>query len=339
MQQSHQSYYQPYLSDSEDSDSSSISSTDLTADGRNPIGSTDSLRQAGAVSNTVVTQITDRIQPKLGNSRAGLEYSTYDISGVINIPSGTKFDTTAGTYTSILMINSLDRDRNVYAQPTFFTIRLPRTYRNVSQFSITQMKLLSSFYYFRPDKENVSLQVVEQGRTIVANGQTVDNVITVTLRTGSYDITTLLAELQLQLNRTPLFFYFPNGINDFITLFTAAGDLSVGFNQPGDNYYNSLKSTFIANPTMTQIVTTYFPSTNANLNTFTYGNVLIAYYYPVLYEQVNDPAYVSKLILTLTTSTLLPGETVTSRILYTFQGLGDPVILELINTNISYFRI
>ena len=335
MQQSHQSYYQPYLSDSEDSDSSSISSTDLSADGRNPIGSTDSLRQAGAVSNTVVTQITDRIQPKLGNSRAGLEYSTYDISGVINIPSGTKFDTTAGTYTSILMINSLDRDRNVYAQPTFFTIRLPRTYRNVSQFSITQMKLLSSFYYFRPDKENVSLQVVEQGRTIVANGQTVDNVITVTLRTGSYDITTLLAELQLQLNRTPLFFYFPNGINDFITLFTAAGDLSVGFNQPGDNYYNSLKSTFIANPTMTQIVTTYFPSTNANLNTFTYGNVLIAYYYPVLYEQVNDPAYVSKLTLTLTTSTLLPGETVTSRILYTFQGLGDPVILELINTNIT----
>ena len=334
MQQAHQSYYQPYLSDSDsDSDSSSITSSDTSTDGFYQIGSADALRQAGAVSETAVTEIKDRIQPRTGNSKAGLEYSVYDISGVHNIPSGTKFDTTSGTYTSILMINSLDRDRNVYAQPTFFTIRLPRTYRNVSQFSITQMKLLSSFYYFRPGKENVSLQVVEQGRTVVKNGQTVDNVITVTIRTGSYDINALLAELQLQLNRTPLFFYFPNGINDFISLFTAAGDLSVGFNQPGDNYYNSLLGTFIANPTMTQIVTTYFATTNAGLTTYTYGNVLIAYYYPVLYEQVNDPQYSSQLNLTLTTTTLLPGETVTSRILYTFQGLNDPVILELINQN------
>ena len=79
--------------------------------------------------------------------------------------------------------------------------------------------------------------------------------------------------------------------------------------------------------------TTYFASTNAGLTTYTYGNVLIAYYYPVLYEQVNDPQYSSQLNLTLTTATLLPGETVTSRILYTFQGLNDPVILELINQN------
>ncbi len=336
MQRAHQSYYQPYLSESDsdsDSDSSSINSSDVSTDGIYPIGSADSLRQAGAVSETPVTEITNRIQPRTGNSKSGLEYSVYDVSGVLNIPSGTKFDTTAGTYTSILMINSLDRDRNVYAQPTFFTIRLPRTYRNVSQFSITQMKLLSSFYYFRPGKENVSLQVVEQGRTIVKSGQTVDNIITVTIRTGSYDINALLAELQLQLNRTPLFFYFPNGINDFISLFTAAGDLSVGFNQPGDNYYNSLLGTYIANPTMTQIVTTYFATTNAAITTFTFGNVLIAYYYPVLYEQVNDPQYSSQLNLTLTTTTLLPGETVTSRILYTFQGLNDPVILELINSN------
>jgi len=333
MQQAHQSYYQPYLSDSDDSDSSSITSSDTSTDGIYPIGSPDGLRQAGAVPETAVTVITNRIQPRTGNSKAGLEYSVYDISGVLNIPSGTKFDTSAGTYTSILMINSLDRDRNVYAQPTFFTIRLPRTYRNVSQFSITQMKLLSSFYYFRPGKENVSLQVVEQGRTIVNNGQTVDNVITVTIRTGSYDINALLAELQLQLNRTPLFFYFPNGINDFINLFTAAGDLSVGFNQPGDNFYNALQGTYIANPTMTQIVTSFFASTNAGLTTYTYGNVLIAYYYPVLYEQLLDPQYSSQLNLTLTTTTLLPGETVTSRILYTFQGLNDPVILELINQN------
>jgi hypothetical protein len=37
----------------------------------------------------------------------------------------TKFNVSKNT--TVIMINSSDRDTNVYPQPTFFTLRLPRT--------------------------------------------------------------------------------------------------------------------------------------------------------------------------------------------------------------------
>lgn len=344
MQRNHESFYQPYLSDSEDS--ASITSSD-TSDLEEPmkqqqIGSTKFLTQIGGINlNPPEKQLELRVQPRtVGGSRRGVEYSTFDLSGERDpsLPfTGTSFDTASGTYTSILMINSRDRDNQVYPQPTFFTIRLPRTYRNVVSFQITQMKLLSSFFYFRPDKENTTLSVLEQGRTIVKGGQTVDNVITVTIRTGTYNIDTLLAELQTQLNRTPLFFYFPNGFSDFIVQFTAAGDFSVNFNLPGDTYYNSLNDTFVPNPTITQITQQYFATRYAGLSIYTLNQVKVAYYYPVLYEMILDPDFENQLNLTLspTGPQLLPGETVRSRILYTFQGINDPVILEIIDNNLQ----
>ena len=342
MQKNQESFYQPYLSDSEDS--ASITSTD-TSDTETslqfqPIGSQKFLTQLGGINlNPPAKQIDYRVQNRSAGPRRGMEYSAFDLSGELDktLPfTGTTFDTTTGTYTSILMINSRDRDNQVYPQPTFFTIRLPRTYRNVTSFQITQMKLLSSFFYFRPDKENVTLSVLEQGRTIVENGETVDNVINVTIRTGTYNIDSLLAELRTQLNRTPLFFFYPNGFSDFIVQFTAAGDLSVNFNQPGDTYYNSLNDTFVANPTITQITQQYFATRYAGLSIYTLNQVKVAYYYPVIYEMLLDPDFENALNLTLnpTGPQLLPGETVRSRVLYTFQGLNDLVIQEIIDNNL-----
>ena len=342
MQRSFESFYQPYQSDSEDS--ASITSSD-TSDSEesmrlSPIGSTKFLTQVGGINlNPPEKQVDLRIQPRSKGPNRGIEYSAFDLSGEVDktLPfTGTSFDMTNGTYTSILMINSRDRDTHVYPQPTFFTIRLPRTYRNVTSFQITQMKLLSSFFYFRPDKENVSLSVLEQGRTINVGGTTVDNVIKVTIRTGTYNIDTLLAELQTQLNRTPLFFYYPNGFSDFIVQFTAAGDLSVNFNLPGDTYFNSLNDTFVANPTIDQITQQYFATRYAGLSIYTLNQVKVAYYYPVIYEMLLDPDFENALNLTLSSSgpQLLPGETVRSRILYTFQGLNDLVIQEVINNNL-----
>jgi len=343
MQRNFDSFYQPYVSDSEDS--ASITSSD-TSDSEesmklNPIGSTKFLTQVGGINlNPPAKQLDLRVQPRVKGPARGMEYSAFDLSGVADpsLPfTGTSFDMTNGTYTSILMINSRDRDTHVYAQPTFFTIRLPRTYRNVTSFQITQMKLLSSFFYFRPDKENVTLSVLEQGRTVNVGGQTVDNVITVTIRTGTYNIDTLLAEIQTQLNRTPLFFYYPNGFSDFITQFTAAGDLSVNFNLPGDTYFNSLNDTFVANPTIEQITQQYFATRYAGLSIYTLNQVKVAYYYPVIYEMLLDPEFENSVNLTLspTGPQLLPGETVRSRVLYTFQGLNDLVIQEIINNNLA----
>jgi hypothetical protein len=343
MQRNQDAFYQPYVSDSEDS--ASITSSDLSDTDepmtRQPIGSPKFLAQLGSINlNNPQKRVELRIQPQTTGRSRGVEYSAFDLSGTRDpsLPyTGTSFDMVNGTYTSILMINSRDRDTQVYPQPTLFTIRLPRTYRNIVSFQITQMKLLSSFYYFRPDKGNTTMKVLEQGRTITQNGEVVDNIITVTIRTGTYNINTLLSELQTQLNRTPLFFFYPNGFSDFITQFTAAGDLSVNFNQPGDNFFNSLTDTFIANPTMDTIVTTYFASRYAGLSTYSLAQVKVAYYYPVLYEMVLDPVYEKQLNLTLspTGPQLLPGETVRSRILYTFQGLNDTVIQEVIDNNLA----
>jgi hypothetical protein len=261
------------------------------------------------------------------------------MSGVVSdLPfTGTSFDVETGNQTSILIINSRDRDRTIYAQPTQFTLRVPRIYKNITSFQILQLKLLSCFFYFRPDKQNTTLTILENGRTILnSSNQVVPNKITTTIRTGTYDIITLLSELQTQLNRTPLFFAFPNGISDYIQLFAPSGDLGLGFNQPGDTYFDTLRSKFVRNPTMAIIVSYYFNSQFAGLSSYTIQQVKYAYYYPVLYECYLDPAYgPTTLDLVLKTSTLLSGETIDQRILYTKQGLNDTVIGELINSNIA----
>lgn len=332
-------YYRPYMSDDEEkSEASSVSSEgsslpdDLVDD---MIASPLSLVKAGGPSLVNLKKALDlRQQP-----RKGLQYYPFDLSGEFDpsLPfTGTTFDMNTGIATSILIINSRDRDRNVYPQPTFFTLRVPRIYKNITSFQILQLKLLSSFFYFRPDKENVAIQILEYGRTIQdERGNTVDNKITNYIRTGSYDITSLLSELQTQLNRTPLFFDFPNGISDFVPLFTSTGDLGLGFNQPGENYYDALRRKFVPNPTLAVIVSYYFPSQFAGLSSYNLQQVKYAYYFPVLYECYLDPEYgPNSLNLTLTTSSLLPGETIDQRILYTSQGLNDPVIAELINNNL-----
>lgn len=339
-------YYRPYMSDDDEkSDASSVSSAssdssslsdDLVSD---MIGSPLSLVKAGGPSMlNLVKSIDYRIQPV----KKGIQYYPFDLSGEYDptLPyTGTTFDMNTGTQTSILIINSRDRDRNVYPQPTFFTLRVPRTYKNITSFQILQLKLLSSFFYFRPEKENTDITILENGRTIPNQyGTLIANKIKSFIRTGTYDINSLLTEVQTQLNRTPLFFDFPNGIQDFIPQFASTGDLGLSFNQPGDTYYDALRRQFVNNPTLASIVSYYFPSQFAGLSSYTLDQIKYAYYYPVLYECYLDPEYgPSTLNLTLTTSSLLPGETIDQRILYTSQGLNDPVIAELINNNLSNF--
>lgn len=336
-------YYKPYTSD--DDEKSEVSSTSSDSSSLSDdvvdtmIGSPLSLARVGGPRLVNPTKRIDyRIQP----ARKGLQYYPFDLSGELDpsLPyTGTTFDMNTGTQTSILIINSRDRDRNVYPQPTFFTLRVPRIYKNITSFQILQLKLLSSFFYFRPEKENTDITILENGRTIPDQyGTLVANKIKSFIRTGTYDITSLLTELQTQLNRTPLFFDFPNGIQDFIPQFASTGDLGLGFNQPGDTYYDALRRQFVNNPSLATIVSYYFPSQFAGLSSYTLNQIKYAYYYPVLYECYLDPEYgPPTLNLTLTTSSLLPGETIDQRILYTSQGLNDPVIAELINNNLAKF--
>ena len=259
-------------------------------------------------------------------------YITPDVSGA------TPMESSSQSVSNVIMIDSRNRDRTAFPQPTNLTVRLPRIYKNITAFSISQIKLLSAFYYFRASKQNTTISIHEIGRQLPGPlGTLIDQIITNTLRQGTYDINSLLSEITTQLNQTPIFYDFPGGFQDFATKFSVTGDTALNFNYPGDTYYDALLQIFIASPNTALIVSKYFSQRYANLTNYTLDNIKIAYYYPVLKEILLDATYPqTTLNLTLTTSAgqLQEGETARSRVIYTFTGLFDPVILELINNNV-----
>ena len=251
-------------------------------------------------------------------------------------PSGGELKSSSQSVNSIIMMDSRDRDRTVFVQPTNVTLRLPRVYSNVTSFQLVQIKLLSAFFYFRADKANTDISIQELNRTVSdVNGNPIANIVKTLIRPGTYDINSLLSELSTRLNVTPIFYDFPNGFQDFAPRFAATGDYSIGFNYPGDNYYDSLLDQYIPNPTMALILSKYFQGQYAGLSSYTTDQIKIAYYYPVVKEILLDNNFPTKMNLELITSAayLLPGETVKSRCIYTFQGINDPVILEVIGIN------
>ncbi len=264
--------------------------------------------------------------------------SRFDLSGVAlekeveSRYNPTQFKVESRDSTATVMFSSTDRDTTAYPQPTNLQLNLPRTYKNVVSLQITQLKLLSAFLYFRDAKYNTEFTIFEQGRTDSVTLS--DNIITVKIREGSYNINSLITELHQQMNKTPMFFYFPNGYDDFARIFPTSGDLSIGFNQPGDYYYNSLTDTFIQSPSMTYIVTRYFQSQYAGLFSYTPEQTLNAYYYPVLKEVFLDPAAI--LDITIPTISGMTVADIYKHIVFEFEGLNDKITQQLIKVNQGY---
>jgi len=346
--------YKPYNSDS-DSEADASSTGESTSDTESGTDSTSSSEVLEGFQGPDFKVLADNLaKPKAEDLSGGLINATvnapvnggYEIqeSGIIKPPvlepvvkQDEIMKPTTKSITNVIMLDSVDRDTKAYPQPTNVTLRLPRTYKNVTGFSILQIKLLSAFYYFSVIKQNIDISILEIGRYMVNAGQTVDNIIVNTLREGTYDINGLMTEITTQLNRTPIFYDFINGFQDFATKFSVTGDFSLNFNYPGDTYYDSLLNQFIPNPSVALIVSKYFVSQYAGLTSYTLDQIKIAYYYPVLKEISLDPLDVAKVNYNAVNSAayLLPTETVYSRIVYTFQGIFDPVILEVINLNID----
>ena len=268
----------------------------------------------------------------------GNGFATFTNYAVPADPSGNKLESSTQQVTTIIMVDSRDRDRNVFVQPTALTLRLPRTYKNVVNFQVLQIKLLSAFYYFRAAKQNLDISILELGRTYAdpVSGQIVPAVIKNSIREGTYDIGSLLTEISTHLNNVPIFYDYPNGFADFASKFAVTGDFALNFNLPGDYVYNSLLDQFIPNPTIDTIVNFYFVNRYAGLSSYTGDQIKVAYYYPVLKEALLDQEFNQSLLnldLPTTSQFLLPGETARSRVIYTFQGINDPVVLELITQN------
>ena len=194
---------------------------------------------------------------------------------------------------SVIMLKSRDRDRNVYPQPTACQLFLPRDYKNITTFSIAQLNLTSAFFYFSQIKNNIAIQIYEKDTilydpVLIPPASTIPRTITSYIREGSYNITDLLGEIQLQLNKVPIFYDFIGGFGDFKNRFEINGDYSINFNYPGNTYYDALRGVYIKNPTMLQIVNNYFQSQYANKSNITTNESYIAYYYPVIKEFILD---------------------------------------------------
>ncbi len=90
----------------------------------------------------------------------------------------------------VLMINSLDRDQQIYPLPTNFKIRLPRIYRNITRLDIVQVKMLSGFYTFSSRYGNTYLPIVDSS----------GSQFTVVLPDGTYTIQQLVDVLTSSIN-------------------------------------------------------------------------------------------------------------------------------------------
>lgn len=239
----------------------------------------------------------------------------------------TTFKTSRNPVTSLIMINSRDRDSQVYPQPTQFRIRLPRPYKNIINVQLQQVKLLTSFYYFREDKQNLEIMIQEKDRPYS---------ISTFITEGSYNIGTLIEELKRKLNYVPLFYDWPNGFDDFAAQFVINGDFFLNFNEPGDYWYNTETQQYTVNPTVTTIYSQYWTARYANQVTYTEGNVLLAYYYPVLWEYLNDTNYKGPpvdLTAGIGINGLTTEEEVRNHVLYNFTGLSDPTALAVVQAN------
>ena len=363
-------YYTPYISDSESESSGYESETSSTREsfqssvnsniGPNFIqlaqnllapSSNDTTNIGGPAFNTIENQVLYSKSRNYSLYTSSNDTITSGITSTIYVPdiSNNLLKATTTQVTSIISLDSIDRDKNVYPQPTNLQLRLPRTYKNIINFQIVQIKLLSAFYYFSNSKQNTAIPINEQGRFLDLQGNVVIgsnatnpnfpkvlNIVTNNIRQGTYDINTLINELITQLNNVPIFYDFVGGFNDFVPLFASTGDYSIGFNLPGDYYFNSVTNEFIANPTIDQIVTNYFKSRFAGQTSYSINNIKIAYYYPVLKEILLDNNYFgTPIVFTNADSTqLLPEETPYTRCVFYFQGLNDSYVLSVILTNL-----
>jgi hypothetical protein len=347
-----QRYYRPYVSDDEN-DTEFSSSDESDSDGTESVAELPQNRFHQFLAGSISLK-TEEVRRKYENHTIPYSYVDFTTSGsageIVNTATlpKPKFETNKNT--TLIMINSRDRDTSIYLQPTDFYIRLPRTYKNITNIAITELKLLSSFYYFSPTKSNTAISILELGRIRNESGVDISNVIVTNIRQGTYNANTLITELNLQLNSTPIFADISGGKGAFLARFQVSGNYAELFNQPGDNTYNSLTGTYDAGLTQAGVIAKYFYSATTNITNqvYTGDQANVAYYYPVLKEMVLDATQIG--LLHLTDSDLLANNTTGGvevspndslnvtreqpfdRIVYGFRGLSDVYVTAVVNS-------
>uniref|UniRef100_A0A6C0IGY6 Uncharacterized protein n=1 Tax=viral metagenome TaxID=1070528 RepID=A0A6C0IGY6_9ZZZZ len=360
-------YYRPYKSGDEDDDESGNESD--TTHASDTSYETDQSETAVAQRRAQDPRyaILKAAGPNLNTSEKQLEYlasaplwySPWDEStNIDSLKDHVYLVPPKSTKTSLVSIKSSNRDKRLYPSPFNFQLKLPRTYTNITKFQLVQMSFPNSsggvaqydiyastlvdllitsgvpstcistcISVMNCTTANTGFGLMEQGRTIDTSNATIPLMTTLSVPDINLNNHQLAQELTFQANNTP-----PFNVIDYDTfrdIFTNTRDISVLFNEPGDNFQSKTNGIRYSNPTKEQIMNTYY--TQQHIDSFpviTEDIAFNAYYFPILKE-----AIATKLAKPFIQTDSLSFDDVVTAVMGPFQGLNSPLYSMLCHLN------
>lgn len=344
MQYALPAYYRPYTDDDDDDDETASQTTATTAeDPRYAI-----VKAAGPNFNT----LADQMAYSQGGPIASYERTAPASNSVLYL------NLAKTTQTSLFAIKSANRDQSVYPTSTHFSLKLPRVYKNVTQFQCVQISfpffqnavispstlistlvgyillniapstVSSCLACFNQESATTSIAFVESGRTNPVNGTPLTHVASI--RSGGYNAYTLVGELNQQMNKTPPFNLITYA--DHYMRFRTTRSYDHLFNEAGPQLYDSATKTFKVNPTKNDIMGRYYPDSYKNHPQVpTDEETFVAYFYPVLKEAVMSEKDAPFLDYGEYTA-----DEVFSRVVRKFEGLESGIYYDLCVRNYDY---
>ena len=285
----------------------------------------------------------------------GAEYK--ENTNISSFANATYLNPPKTSITSLYCVKSEIRDKAIYPSPYNFQIKLPRVYKNVTRFQIVQLSfpnniqeikdkvsLVSSFSTFVGSKgysaacvssclniftnsgtQANSFGILEQGRVTSHGSQMLTKI---EIPEGKHDNKEIAEKLTLESNNTPPFNML--SYTDFKDVFKTTKDISLLFNEPGDNYQSKLLSNTYKKHTKETIMNTYYSQHDIDKHPIITDIIAFnAYYYPVLKELLVTE-FGSHFI-----NTELSKDQLKYYVLSTFLGLDSAVYYKICSNNIG----
>ena len=322
-------YFKPYSTEYDEyqsetsSGSESDSESSISSSYENTIarGSDDPryaiIRAAGPSLNTV----NEQLYYQKGAHTENVGYAYNDWSPPVTNDTihkdtiSTFFPSTKASVTSLFSIDSINRDINAYPHSTYFTLKTPRTYKNITQIQIINI----NFPYFLNQTVDTSSVFTEVAEWVSSNygivysncaacvgqvglggitssliggsfseygrisptTQTNPLVHTFTISPGDYTGPLLASELNKQMNLTPPFNIISYA--EHRNIFLATKTVDHLFNKGGKWYYSVSTKSYIQNASRDYIRDDYIPKiVLASPTNPTERETFVAYFYPVL---------------------------------------------------------
>ena len=363
-------YYRPFTDQSEVEDEESSYTTD--SDDSSSTGFQDNsvrglddpryaiVRAAGPTLPTTQQQLFyQSLQKPMGYDYAASGDQTESLMAYY--PSAAPTQT---VLTTLFSFQSTNRDTSVYPLSTYFTLKTPRIYKNITQIQIVQI----NFPYFLnvyADPSGIDSMMAnyavtqtgflyddcyacfggggrgvvgslkggsfsEQGRT---NPTAPSKALLHTFRllSGQYDKYNLVSEMNRQFNATP-----PFNLITYAThrqLFQTTKQVGHLFNDPGLYYYSPVNKTYLSNASKSIVQQDYLPIATTSTGTPSEREIFVAYFFPVLRAALYTD-YDAK-FLDLTGTSL---DELNARALQTFEGLSSDYYYTVLFQNVTLLQ-